>query len=176
MLGGILFGIGHGQLAASDVGYVERCKSGGDGRIYERACTERVGCEVLVEDVHCPVAEVRRIKVVGASRRGQSQSLVYRRGEVVDRDHRAPVGAPALDGSVFRCKEEVRGIAADREVSRAVKHYSRWISARRTIPLGNADDQSLGAAGTIVEGGMSTPVVGNPPRAGRACGQAPGID
>src|ERR1019366_403420 len=132
--------------------------------------------KVCVKHVHGTISKVGRVEVVGAARRCQCKSLVHGTREVIDRDHRTRAGTPALDGSVFRRKQKVRGIAAYLKVRRAVKDNSRWVSAGCAVPLWNGDYQPLRTSCSVVECGKSRTVVRNPPWSRWACNQSPGIN
>src|ERR1035438_7780252 len=127
MLGGILFGEGNGQLAISDIGNVERCKAGRNPVVRECASPKRVRGKVRVKHIYRAVVEVGHIKVVGAARRGQSNSFIdgISTTAVVDHQLCSRAGVPSRDGSVLGGKEEVRGSAGDLEVCRAVINLSR---------------------------------------------------
>src|ERR1035438_4632041 len=157
MLGGILFGEGHSQFAIPDIGDVERGKAGRDGAVLERASAERVRGKCAIEHVHRAVAEVGHIKVVGASRRCQSNSFIdsIATTAVVNHETCARARVPSGDGSVLPCEEEVCRGADNLEVCRAVKYLSRRGSCVYPVSRRNSDDQTLGISCCIVKGGKA---------------------
>src|ERR1035438_805323 len=146
MLGGILFGEGHSQFAIPDIGDVERGKAGRDGAVLEPASPKRVRGKCAIEHVHRAVAEVGHIKVVGASRRCQSNSFIdsIATTAVVNHEICTRARVPAGDGSVLPCKDEVCRGADNLEVCRAVKNLSRRRSRVYSVSRRNSNNQTLG--------------------------------
>src|ERR1017187_8300169 len=145
MLGGILFGEGHSQFAIPDIGDVERGKAGRDGAVLEPASPKRVRGKCAIEHVHRAVAEVGHIKVVGASRRCQSNSFIdsIATTAVVNHELCSRAGVPSGDGSILPCEEEVCGSAEDLKVCGAVKNLSRRGSRVYPVSRRNGNNQRL---------------------------------
>ena len=154
---------------------------------------ESYGVKVAVIDIDAAVVEVGCVEVAvpvdeGAGETGVAGSIGrFDRDDGIDggssRTRRdADVRVPPDDCAVEGSEEKAGGkTAGEDEVGwNAVEDCSSGGAGGEGfvvgIDLGNGDDQGVFDAGSIEEGAEAGAVIGDPPGAGGAAGQAPGVD
>jgi len=128
MLGGVLFGIGDGEVASDQLN-VERSIPAGNVRIGELAGAEGVGLEGLIVDFNRAGVEVGYVNIVSACCLSQCHSFVDSSVAVVVDGYDGPRqgGIPSRDGSVLGAEQERCGLVVDLKVV---------LLALYTVPLG----------------------------------------
>jgi hypothetical protein len=183
MLLRVLPGVGN-EKSPTDILYAERRETGRKIRIRERA-GQNDGGEVLVEHIDRTCSKICRKEEVagrigadrqpfidGSGGRSRDAGPVYLQLCVS-----APAGIPGGDRAILgRENEERRLTTREGEVRSAVKDLSRNRSSRGRGGRRDVYDQRLLDAAASIQRRLPCTVVRDPERAGRAGGDAPGID
>src|SRR5215470_8813288 len=177
MFVGILQRVGHEDNAA-EVLNPERRVPGGKIGIDERA-GHLEGLESAVEHVDSARVEIGRVQARSGGRAVDGNPFVHRPASRIGHDRhygRSPEGG---DGAVLAGEDETGRACAQSIVhdeARATVEHDAGRCALLTARARHREGIRNGAGPDVIEGGETGPIVGDPPRCGRARHEPPGVD